>query len=96
MKVLVLVDGEHYPSVTRWAIDGLRGRGMDPLAALFVGGGEKLDASGTLDLGLPERRPVDGPAPALAEAIDELAPEAVGRARTRLPRAHGGGGRRPV
>ena len=25
MKVVVLVDGEHYPSVTRWAIDGLRG-----------------------------------------------------------------------
>jgi cyclic 2,3-diphosphoglycerate synthetase len=77
VKVLVLVDGEHYPSVTRWAIDGLRGRGMDPLAALFVGGGEKLDASGTLDLGLPERRPAASPSAALAEAIDELAPEAV-------------------
>jgi cyclic 2,3-diphosphoglycerate synthase len=77
VKVIVLVDGEHYPPVTRWAIDVLRGRGMDPLAALFVGGGEKLDAYGTLDLGLPERRPVGAPASALAEAIDELAPEAV-------------------
>ena len=77
MKVLVLVDGEHYPSVTRWAIDGLRTRGMEPLAALFVGGGEKLDMAGTLDLGLPERRPATTPSAALAEAIDELAPEAV-------------------
>ena len=77
MKVLVLVDGEHYPSVTRWALERLRGHGMVPLAALFVGGGEKLDASGTLDLGLPERRPVGTPAAALADAIDELAPEEV-------------------
>jgi cyclic 2,3-diphosphoglycerate synthase len=77
VKVLVLVDGEHYPSVTRWAIDGLRGRGMDPLATLFVGGGEKLDASGALDLGLPERRPTGPLSTALAEAIEELAPEAI-------------------
>ena len=42
MKVVVLVDGEHYPSVTRWAIDELRERGLEPIAALFVGGGEKL------------------------------------------------------
>jgi len=40
MKVVVLVDGEHYPSVTRWAIDELRRRGLEPIAALFVGGGE--------------------------------------------------------
>ena len=33
MKVVVLVDGEHYPSVTRWAIDELRARGLEPLAA---------------------------------------------------------------
>jgi cyclic 2,3-diphosphoglycerate synthase len=77
VKVLVLVDGEHYPSVTRWAIEELRGRGMEPLAALFVGGGEKLDASGTLDLGLPERRPSGSPPAALAAAIDELSPDAV-------------------
>src|SRR5262245_64382370 len=50
---------------------------MEPLAALFVGGGEKLDASGTLDLGVPERRADGTPAAALAEAIDEFEPEAV-------------------
>ena len=55
MKVVVLVDGEHYPPVTRWAIDELRGRGLDPIAALFVGGGEKLDPSAALDLGIPLR-----------------------------------------
>src|SRR5262245_49771894 len=50
---------------------------MEPLAALFVGGGEKLDPSGTLDLGLPERRPPGRATAALAEAIDELGPEAI-------------------
>ncbi len=48
MKVVVLVDGEHYPPVMRWAIDELRGRGLDPIAALFVGGGEKLDPAAAL------------------------------------------------
>src|SRR5262245_18282856 len=50
---------------------------MEPLAAVFVGGGEKLDASGTLNLGLPERRPAASAPTALAEAVDELGPDAV-------------------
>jgi len=80
MKVVVLVDGEHYPSVTRWAIDELRARGLEPLAALFVGGGEKLDPSSALDLGVPLRGsgPSEAPiAPAVGDAIDELHPEAI-------------------
>jgi cyclic 2,3-diphosphoglycerate synthetase len=78
MKVVVLVDGEHYPPVTRWAIDELRARGLEPLAALFVGGGEKLDPSSDLDLGVPIRRSTDAPmGTVLGEAIDELRPEAI-------------------
>ena len=79
MKVVVLVDGEHYPAVTRWAIDELRGRGLDPMAALFVGGGEKLDPSAALELGIPLRGSVPdrSVAAALAAAIDELGPEGI-------------------
>ncbi|HKX34828.1 MAG TPA: cyclic 2,3-diphosphoglycerate synthetase, partial [Actinomycetota bacterium] len=79
MKVVVLVDGEHYPPVTRWAIDELRGRGLDPIAALFAGGGEKLDPSAALDLGIPLRGSVPdrSVAAALAGAIDELGPEGI-------------------
>jgi cyclic 2,3-diphosphoglycerate synthetase len=37
-----LVDGEHYPPVIARAIEDLRSQGEDPVAALLVGGGEKL------------------------------------------------------
>ena len=79
MKVVVLVDGEHYPPVTRWAIEELRGRGLHPIAALFAGGGEKLDPSAALDLGIPLRGSVPdrSVAAALAGVIDELAPEGI-------------------
>ena len=42
MRVIVLVDGEHYPPVTRWGIETARARGHDVVGALFVGGSEKL------------------------------------------------------
>ena len=53
MKVLVLIDGEHYPPVTRWAIETARSRGLEPIAALMLGGTEKLRPGEDLDLGLP-------------------------------------------
>ena len=46
-KVVVLVDGEHYPPVTRWGIATARSMGHEVLAAVFVGGAEKI-ASGQL------------------------------------------------
>src|SRR6266545_12846 len=49
--VLVLVDGEHYPPVIRWGLAVARERGYEPVAALLVGGGEKLADGGALDLG---------------------------------------------
>lgn len=77
MKVLALVDGEHYPPVTRWAIAAARAEGHEVLAALLVGGVEKLAAGAVPELGPPVRLPVPGAAEALAAAIDELRPEGV-------------------
>jgi cyclic 2,3-diphosphoglycerate synthetase len=72
VRVIVLVDGEHYPPVTRWGIDLARERGLEPVAALLLGGTEKLRPGEDLDLGVPLRR-VGGSAPAaLAAALDEL------------------------
>ena len=77
MKTLLLVDGEHYPPVTRWAIDVARERGHEPLAALLVGGGEKLAAGEAPDLGLLVRAAGEDRMSALREAIADLGPEAV-------------------
>ncbi|MBI4260786.1 MAG: 2,3-diphosphoglycerate synthetase [Actinobacteria bacterium] len=77
MKVVVLVDGEHYPPVTRWGIATARSRGHEAVAALFVGGTEKISASGPPDLGVPTIVPGGPPSEALGRAIDEHAPEAV-------------------
>ncbi len=77
MKVLVLVDGEHYPPVTRWAISAARAVGHEVLGALLVGGIEKLGAGEIPELGVPLR--VSGPSAmsSLAEALDDLRPDAV-------------------
>jgi cyclic 2,3-diphosphoglycerate synthase len=77
VKVLVLVDGEHYPPVTRWGILAARSAGHDPLAALFVGGTEKVSGSEPPDLGIPALVAGEDRAAALAAAIDELRPDAV-------------------
>ncbi|HEY7280911.1 MAG TPA: 2,3-diphosphoglycerate synthetase, partial [Actinomycetota bacterium] len=79
MKVLVLVDGEHYPPVTRWGIQAVRAMGHEPVAALFVGGTEKVAASGPPDLGLPAIVP-DPDQPrfeALRDAVERIRPDAV-------------------
>jgi cyclic 2,3-diphosphoglycerate synthetase len=91
MRVLVLVDGEHYPPVTRWGIDVARTRGHDVLGALLVGGMEKIGPSDPPDLGVPwmgvvssSPSGVPGPdsqardrAEALGAALDALAPDGV-------------------
>jgi cyclic 2,3-diphosphoglycerate synthase len=77
MKVLVLVDGEHYPPVTRWAIASARAAGHEVVAALLVGGTEKLAAERVPDLGVEVRTVGPNAAAALGAALDELVPEAV-------------------
>ena len=70
---LVLVDGEHYPPVIRAAVSRLPERGYRPLAALFLGGTEKVE--GDLDLGIPLERgePID----LLGVLIDRHRPDVV-------------------
>jgi cyclic 2,3-diphosphoglycerate synthase len=77
VRVLVLVDGEHYPSVTRWGIEAARGRGYEVLAALFLGGTEKVDPSALPDLGLPTLLARADIVTALADALDSVRPDAV-------------------
>jgi cyclic 2,3-diphosphoglycerate synthetase len=74
-RALVLVDGEHYPPVLLDAIASLEARGYQVAAAVFLGGGEKLE--GGLELGsLPI---VDGTTQrdALERAIASFSPEVV-------------------
>ena len=59
MRVLVLVDGEHYPPVTRWGIEVARERRFEPVLALLLGGTEKVGAGEVPELGIPVLR-VDG------------------------------------
>ncbi len=77
MRVLVLVDGEHYPPVTRWGIEAARGSGHEPVAALLVGGVEKVRPDEAVDLGVPILTVSRGRMEALATAIEELSPEGV-------------------
>src|SRR6266542_6173124 len=51
--------------------------GHEPVAALFVGGTEKIAATGLPDLGIPTVVPDGGRREALGAAIDELRPDAV-------------------
>ena len=74
MRTLALVDGEHYPQVTRWGIEVARSRGYDVVAAVLMGGAEKLAAGEIPDLGVPVRTSEGDRAGALAAAIDEWAP----------------------
>jgi len=77
MKVIALVDGEHYPAVTRWGLASARAAGYEVLAALSVGGVEKLAADRRIDLGpIPVLEGV-GSMAALGAAIDKLRPEGV-------------------
>ena len=77
MRVIALVDGEHYPPTTRWGLQSARAIGYEVVAALFVGGTEKIAADHEVDLeGVPVivgQRPSEG----LAAAIAEHRPEGV-------------------
>src|SRR4029079_13988668 len=77
MRNLALVDGEHYPPVTRWGLEVARERGYDVVAAVLVGGIEKLGAGETPDLGVPVRTTGADRAPAIPAAIDDLRPDVV-------------------
>jgi cyclic 2,3-diphosphoglycerate synthetase len=78
MKLIALVDGEHYPEVTRWGLEVAVAAGHRVVAALLVGGAEKLGPD--RQLRLPDLEVVDAegdPAGALAAAIDAHRPQGV-------------------
>jgi cyclic 2,3-diphosphoglycerate synthetase len=78
MRVLALVDGEHYPPVTRWGLEVAGDRGLRVVAARVVGGGEKLGADRRLDLGPVEVIDATGDArDALRRAIEAHRPDGV-------------------
>ena len=77
-RTLVLVDGEHYPPTTRWALDTARAEGFDVVACLFVGGKEKVAASELPDLGpVPVERAGPDLLGSVREAIRRHRPAAV-------------------
>jgi cyclic 2,3-diphosphoglycerate synthetase len=78
MKVIALVDGEHYPAVTRWGLASAWAAGREVLAALVVGGLEKVDSAGAVDLGdVPVLQAGADARVALADAIERLRPEGI-------------------
>jgi cyclic 2,3-diphosphoglycerate synthase len=77
MKVLALVDGEHYPPVTRWGLAAARTRGYEVAAALFLGGTEKIAAGSLPELGVPVLPMVGSAEEALRAALADVRPEAV-------------------
>jgi cyclic 2,3-diphosphoglycerate synthetase len=84
MKVIVLIDGEHHPSVVRWGLDAARAAGFEPLAAVMVGGTEKLGTeprAGPAGLealtGLPVLEVGGAPMAGLGDAIERFRPGAI-------------------
>lgn len=60
VPAVVLVDGEHHPSAVRAALAGLAARHLRPVAAVYVGGTEKIDRPGEPpDLGVFTTWPAD-------------------------------------
>ncbi len=75
-RVIALIDGEHYPPVVRFALAAL-GNETEVVAAVFVGGTEKVDlASGFESYGVPVLSEQD-PAAALVDGIERYRPDAV-------------------
>jgi cyclic 2,3-diphosphoglycerate synthetase len=77
VRVVALVDGEHHPPVTRWALQSARAAGYDVLAALVVGGGEKWTPGAPLAAEVPVLDARADPAAALSRSLDELRPDGV-------------------
>jgi L-alanine-DL-glutamate epimerase-like enolase superfamily enzyme len=78
ITTLVLVDGEHYPPTTRWALHTARAEGYDVVACLFVGGTEKVGAGEMPDLGpVPVERAGLDLAASIRDAIRRYRPAAV-------------------
>lgn len=75
-RVVALIDGEHYPPVVRFALDGLAQRD-EVVAAVFLGGTEKVDLeAGEAAYGVPVVWGRDAVS-AMREAIERYSPDEV-------------------
>lgn len=75
-RVVALIDGEHYPPVVRFALDALA-RNKEVVAAVFIGGTEKVDAEASREAyGVPVVRAAT-PEQAMAQAIAAYRPDDV-------------------
>jgi cyclic 2,3-diphosphoglycerate synthase len=72
-RAVVLVDGEHYPPVTASALDALAATGTSPVAALVLGGVEKVGGhEADLGLSVPVTWVRGEGVPAMAGALTSL------------------------
>lgn len=74
-RIVAIIDGEHYPPVVRAALEQLRAS-HEVVAAVFVGGTEKVDAAAPDSYGVPLVHGMDAES-ALREAARAYGPEAV-------------------
>jgi cyclic 2,3-diphosphoglycerate synthetase len=74
---VVVIDGEHYPSVIEAAFRRVRKGGAEIAGAVLAGGGEKLPTGGLEKVGGVAIRHGSHAARVLADALDDLAPDAV-------------------
>ncbi len=72
-RALILIDGEHHPSVVLDGLTELGRRGLVPVAALFLGGSEKM--AGPPDLSIPVHS--SDPASTLGDLIARYRPDVV-------------------
>lgn len=77
IRYLAVVDGEHYPPVTAGALSSVDRRGDKVVAAVLVGGREKLAAGGLDRLGDIEVVAGGDPRALLDEAITRFEPQCV-------------------
>ncbi len=74
----MLVDGEHYPTVVRAAVEELRAGGRSVVGAVVLGGTEKLQAPlAPAELGVEDCVSGEGPLAALLAGLDRFAPDEV-------------------
>lgn len=77
IRLIAIVDGEHYPPVVESALQTVAARGHEVLAAVMVGGTEKLPIGGIRSFGETPVLTGDDRRSVLLEAIRRLRPEAV-------------------
>jgi cyclic 2,3-diphosphoglycerate synthetase len=76
-RAIALIDGEHYPPTTRWALDVARERGFDVVGCLFVGGKEKIGPGELPDLGVVVEPASGDLAASVRDAIQRHRPDVV-------------------